>query len=65
MVWFDWYILRLDSDLWLDIKNIQLCRAEDFNYVREISHIRYKIENYNDKAKCKTKDRSCKRLKDI
>lgn len=52
-------------NLWFDVKNLQLYKTENLEYVREISSIRYKIESYDDKAKCEAKDKCCKRLEDI
>lgn len=52
-------------DLWFNVKNLQLYKTESLEYVREISSIRYKIENYDNKAKCEVKDKSCRRLEDI
>lgn len=39
-------MLRPGSDIWLDIKNIQLSRTWDLEYVREITSMKYSIENY-------------------
>lgn len=51
---------RPDSDLLLNIRNLQLYKNKRLKYVNEISSIRYRIKNYDDKIKCKAKDRSCK-----
>lgn len=53
------------SDLWLDIRNLQLCRAVSLKYIKKISSARYGIENYDDKTKykCESKDRSYKKIK--
>lgn len=48
--------------MWLDIKNVQLCRALGLEFVKEISRIRYNIENYDNKVKCKAEDRSCGKI---
>lgn len=41
--------------MWSDVKNLQLCRAIYLEYIREISGIRYRIKNYDNKVKCKCK----------
>lgn len=50
-------------DLWLDVKNLQLYRAISSKYVREVSDVRYGIENNDDKSKCKLEYRSCKQIR--
>lgn len=52
-VWLDKCTSKLGSDLWLNVKNLHLYRAIDLEYVRKVSNIGYKIENYNDKTKYK------------
>lgn len=42
--------------MWLDKKNLQLCRAKTSEYIREVFSIRYEIKYYNNKAKHKTKN---------
>lgn len=63
-VWYDRHTSRPGLDLWLDERNLQLCRAISLEYIREIFGIRYEMENYDDKNEYKIKDRSCGRLKD-
>lgn len=55
---------RLGTNLWLDIRDLQLYKTVSPEYIREVSCIIYKIENYNDKTKYKTKDTNYERLKD-
>lgn len=63
VIWLAKCTLKPGSDLWLDVRNLQLCRAIDWQYVKEQSDIEYIIENYNDKAKYKAKDSSCEKIK--
>lgn len=46
MIWLNRYTFRLSSDLWLDIKSLQLYKTVFLEYVKKISGIRYGIENY-------------------
>lgn len=62
-IWLDKYMSKLGSDLWLDIRNLQLYKAVGLNYVREIFGIKYEIKKYDNKTKCKTKNKSCGRIK--
>lgn len=62
-VWFNGCILRLSSDLRLDLKNLRLYKIIGLEYVRKISDVGYRIENYNDEAEYKAKDRSCKKIR--
>lgn len=39
------------------MRNLQLCKAKSLEYIKEISGIRYKIKNYNNKAKYKAKNK--------
>lgn len=59
----DKYISRPDSDLGLDVTNSQLYRTISLEYIKKVSSIKHKIENYNNKAKYKTKDGSYKKIK--
>lgn len=63
VVWLDGYILRSGSDIWLHIRDLQLYWAISLKYVKKVSSIRYGIKNYDDKAKCKAKNKSCRRIK--
>lgn len=42
---------------------MQLYRALGLEFVKEISRIRYNMENYDNKVKCKAEDRSCEKIK--
>lgn len=39
-------MLQLGFNLWLDLKNLQLCRAVNLKYKKKVSSIKYRIENY-------------------
>lgn len=62
-VWLDGYMSKLDSDLKLDIKNLQLCRIVNSKYIKKISSIGYGMGNYDDKAKYETKDKSYRKVR--
>lgn len=64
VIWLEKYMLRPSLDLWLDVKTLQLYRTIDLEYIKEISNIEYKRENYDNKAgyKYKAKDKSCGRI---
>lgn len=40
VVWLDGYILRPGSNLWLDVKDLQLYRIIGLKYMKKISNIR-------------------------
>lgn len=45
------------------MRNLQLCRAVGLEYVREISGVRYGMENYDDKPKCEAEDRVYRKIR--
>lgn len=51
-------------DLWLDIKDQELYKVVGLKYVKKILNIRYGMKNYNNKAKCKVRDKSYGRLEE-
>lgn len=54
-----------DTDLWLNIWNLQLYEAISLEYVREVSGLEYGIKNYDDEVKCEyeARHKSCERIK--
>lgn len=54
---------RPGSDLWFDGRDLQLYRTKYPEYVREISCIKYKINNYNNNAQCEIKNRKYRKIK--
>lgn len=44
--WLDKYISRLDSGLWLNIRDLKLYKAVSLKYIGEISYIKYEMKNY-------------------
>lgn len=63
-VWLDKYILRLDLNYWLYIKDLQLYRAVNPKYIRKIFDVKYEIKNNNNKTECEAKDKDVKRSED-
>lgn len=63
IVWLDRCISKLGSNLWLGVKNMQLCKVVGSKYIRGVSDKKYKMENYDDKTKCKAKDWSCGKMR--
>lgn len=39
-------MLKLGLELWLDAKDLQLCKTIDLKYIKKILGVRYKIKNY-------------------
>lgn len=56
---------RLGLVLSLNVKNLQLYRAISLRYIKEVFGIRYKMQNYDNKAKCiyEAKDGTCEKIK--
>lgn len=56
---------RQDFKPILDIKNLQLYKTVDFEYIKDILSFEYKNVNYSDKTECKydAKDKSCRKIK--
>lgn len=48
--------------LWLDIKNLQLCKTINLDNIREVFDVKYAMEIYDDKPKYKVKDKSCEKI---